>query len=397
MMDTKKDILFIMNNLQSGGAEKALVSLLQTIDYSKYNVDLLLLKNKGVFLNQLPKEVTLLQAPIAYSYFDMSIVTAFFQCIRKGKFTTLVNRILAISVLKTEKNPAVREQKMWRYLSPCLDKMAKKYDVAIGFLEKTPNYFCIDKTNATKKLLWVHTNYSNMEMQPKYDISYFQKANFIVTISNECATDLQNCFPQFSEKINVIQNIVSPDVILNLATNEIPEKIDFTNSILTVGRLSYEKGADLAIEACKILKEKNIQFQWIFIGEGTQRNELEAKVIAYQLQNNVTFLGEKANPYAYVNRATIYAQTSRFEGKSIAIDEAKILQKPLLATNFSTVVTQISHLKNGYIAEMNPNAIANGIITLLSDTSLQEQFKSNLSKEKLGTESEIEHFYQLID
>ncbi len=385
-----------MNNLQSGGAEKSLVSLLQIIDYQQYNVDLLLFKKEGIFLNKLPKEVTVLEAPIAFSYFDMSITSAILQCIKRGKLITLINRILAVFVLKTEKNPAVREQKLWRFLSPCLDSIPKEYDVAIGYLEKTPNYFCIDKTNGAKKLLWIHTNYSNMAMETKYDNDYFQKAHCVVTIATDCAADLKLRFPQFSEKIKVMQNIISPTVIKKLAENKILEAISFNNSIVSVGRLSHEKGADLAIEACKILQQNIVDFQWIFIGDGNQREHLEAKVIEYQLQNHVCFFGEKDNPYAYVLNATIFAQTSRFEGKSIAVDEAKILQKPILATNFSTVITQINHLHNGYIVDMNPEAIANGIQILLSDVSMQERFKHNLSQEMLGTESEMTQFYQLI-
>lgn len=397
MEQPKKNILFIMNSLHCGGAEHSLVSLLQIIDYSSYNVDLLLFQQEGIFLDKLPKEVHLLPSPVAYQYFDMSIKKAIIQSFKKGRFAIVLNRILAVSVLKTEKNPAVREQKMWKFLSPCLPVLEKEYDVAIGYLEKTPNYFCVVKTKAKKKMVWIHTNYSNMEMQPKYDIPYFKKCNAILTISSECALDLHNRFPQFSEKIKVIQNIVSPSVIQLMAESEIDETINFENAIISVGRLSREKGADLAIEACKILKEKNIPFIWVFIGDGTQRNELEALVANYQLQDHVLLLGTKSNPYSYIKRATIYAQTSRFEGKSIALDEAKILQKPIVITNFSTATTQITHLQNGFIADMNPEAIANGIIEVLQNKSLQEVFQMNLSKEKLGTEAEIEHFYQLLD
>ncbi len=386
-----------MNNLHCGGAEKSLVSLLQMIDYSKYNIDLLLLKKEGIFLDKLPKQVTVLLAPIEYSYFDMSIKSAIFQCLKKGRFDIIWNRILAIAVLKTEKNSAVREQKMWKYLSPCLTTLEKKYDVAIGYLEKTPNYFCVDKTKATKKIAWIHTNYSNMGMQPKYDISYFQRCNFIITISPECALDLKNLFPQFSDKIKVIQNIISPSVIQLMAENSIYETLNFDNSIISVGRLSHEKGADLAIEACKILKEKNSFFKWIFIGDGSKRNDLKLLVLKYELQNHVIFLGTKENPYSYIKRATIYAQCSRFEGKSIALEEAKILKKPILVTNFSTAASQITHFQNGFIVDINPDTIANGILELLQNKKLQELFQTNLSNEKLGTETEIEHFYQLLD
>lgn len=392
-MDAKKDILFIMNDLHSGGAQKALVSLLQLMDYSRFNVDLLLFKKEGIFLDQVPPQVQLLHSPDGYAYFDGPIVSAVLKSIGNRKFSTFIGRLLSAWVLKTEKRPAIREQKMWQFLSPSLGKLAKKYDAAIGFLEKTPNYYCIDKTTAGKKILWIHTNYSNMGMVPKYDDRFFDKASSIVTVSAECTLDLQKHFPRFLPKITTIHNIVSPRVICKMADK--PQHIN-PNSIVTVGRMSPEKGIDLALEACKILREKGIGFTWYFIGDGTQRKELEATIAQYQLEQQVVFLGEKANPYPYVKAATVYAQTSRFEGKSIAIDEAKILAKPILTTNFSTAVTQLTHLENGYIAAMNPQAIAEGIITLLTDTGLRNQFIARLGEEQLGTENEMERFYQLI-
>lgn len=394
-MDAKKDILFIMNDLHGGGAQKALISLLQAMDYSKFDIDLLLLRHEGVFLDQLPGQVRLLPVTESYRIFNMPIVSAIADCLKKGKINTLVNRMLSVWVLKTERNPAVREQKMWRFLSPSLESVAKKYDVAVGFLEKTPNYFCIDKTLAAQKILWIHTNYSNMGMLPKYDRRYFEKADFIAAVSDQCANDLQKHFPEFSGKIKTVPNIVSPAIIKQMADEAVPEQIP-RHTIVTVGRLSHEKGIDLAIEACKLLSDKGIEFIWYFIGDGTQRKDLEDLTANYRLEGKVVFLGEKANPYPYVKKAAVYAQTSRFEGKSIAIDEARILHSPILATDFSTVHSQIRHLENGYIAAMNPQSIAEGIAALLSDGALRERFRSNLAGEKPAAESGIAHFYQLI-
>jgi len=397
MEHKKKDILFIMNNLQCGGAEKALLSMLQIFDYTKFNVDLLLFKKEGAFLNKLPKEVTLLDSPIAYSYFDMPLKTALINCVKTKKWNVLINRILAVYVLKTEKNPAVREQKMWNYLESAFETLPKKYDVSIGFLEKIPNYFCVSKTVAKKKIGWIHTNYSNMGMQPKYDDKYFKELSFIATISSECVADLKRVFPKYSNKIIEIKNIVSSSLIEKMSFDKCETNLEFNQSIVTVGRLSIEKGLDLAINACEILKEKKISFNWYFIGEGSFRDTMEQAIKEKKLEHYVKILGLKDNPYPYIKSATIYAQTSRFEGKSIAIDEAKILKKPILVTNFSTATNQIENGVNGIIVEMNPEAIANGIQKLLLNKELCATFVQNLALEKLDTEDEMEKLYKLIE
>ena len=113
----KKNILFVINNLNCGGAEKALISLLETIDYSLYNVDLFLFKHEGLFFSKIPKQVNLLEEPFEYKYFDMSVKTAITDCIKKGKFKIAIIEICAGYIFNTEKNRARCEQRVWKYMS----------------------------------------------------------------------------------------------------------------------------------------------------------------------------------------------------------------------------------------------------------------------------------------
>lgn len=392
----KKKLLFIIPNLNSGGAEKALLSLLQTLDFDKYEVDLLLFKKEGIFLNQLPKEVHLLPEPKNYSYFDMPLVKAVTELITKLKFKVLFYRLAAIYIYKTEKTPTVREQKVWSFMKNALYNLDKEYDVAIGYLQKTANYFCIDKVKATKKIGFVHNDYRMLQLDKTIDEPYFRKFDSIVTISEVCESILKEEFPQFSDKISLMYNISSPKSIRKMAEAKV--EIDTSvPTIVTVGRLNDQKGLDIAIDACKILIDKGHQLKWYIVGEGNLRPNLERQIAENNLQANFILLGLKENPYPYVHQATIYAQPSRFEGKSIAIDEAKILHKPILVTNFPSAKDQIEHLVNGYVVEINAQSIADGIATLLTDKEIANTLVLNLQKESLGTESEIEKMYQLME
>lgn len=392
----KKELLFVINNLNCGGAEKALISLLETIDYTAFNVDLLLFKHEGLFFNKIPEQVNLLEEPLEFKYFDMSIKSAIFDSLKNGRIDITTGRINAGFVFRTEENKAKCEQRVWRFISKSLKKIKKEYDVAIGYLEKNPIYFCLEKVIAKKKIGFIHNDYNKLGMDPTIDMKYFEQLDNIVTVSEECANILRRQFPRYNEKINVMYNIVSPTVINKLSLEPIKLNQNVTN-IISVGRLNNQKGFDLAIEACKDLVKNGYKINWHIIGEGEERIRLEKMIKKFQLENHFLLLGMKENPYPYIKAADIYVQPSRFEGKSIAIDEAKILQKPIIVTNFSTAKDQITNHENGLIVEMDPISLSLGIQTLIHDEKLRTKCVKQLSKEQLGTESEINKLYELFE
>ncbi|MGE6595912.1 glycosyltransferase [Bacillus proteolyticus] len=392
----KKDVLFVINNLNCGGAEKSLISLLNTMDYSRYNVDLFLFKHEGLFLNKIPKQVNVLEEPPEYQLFDMPIKAAIMKCLRRGRLDIALSRVCAGYIFKSEKNKARCEQRVWRYLSKSLQNISKKYDVAIGYLEKNPVYFCIDKVNANKKIGFIHTDYDKLGMDPNIDRGYFRSLDHIVTVSEECANVLKQRFSIYNDKIGVIHNIVSPSTINKMSQ----EKVDLERKgvkLVSVGRLSHEKGFDLAIEACKNLVGDGYEIKWYIIGEGEGRGKLEKMIEENHLQDHFLLLGLKENPYPYIREADIYVQPSRFEGKSIAIDEAKILHKPIVVTNFSTAKDQIKNEENGLIIDMDAHSLSEGIKKLIHNEELRNKLIKNLSDEELGTESEIKKLYTLFE
>jgi glycosyltransferase involved in cell wall biosynthesis len=392
----KKKLLFIMNNLRVGGAEKALVSLLQTIDYSQYEVDLYLFEKEGLFLDGVPQQVTILPAPQYYGHFEMPVIKAVTSFLKKGNLKLALARIGFGVVYKTVKIQSQREQRSWRFLSMALWRIPKRYDAAIGYLEKRPNYFCIDKTNADIKIGFIHNDYDKLQMLPEIDLPYFKKFDRIFTISEQCETILKGNFPSVANRISIMYNIVSPSTLQQLAK----EPIDFEKkgiTLVSVGRLNTQKGFDMAIDACKTLVDQGLDVYWYILGEGEQRNILEAKIKIFGLEQRFVLLGIRENPYPYVAVADLYVQPSRFEGKSIAIDEAKILGKPIVVTNFPSIVDQITHSKNGWIVDMAPDAIAGGIAQLIQNVAVREKLQANLASEKLGTQQEIDKLYAVIN
>ncbi len=396
MIKTKKKLLFVINNLKCGGAEKALISLLQTMDYSKFDVDLLLFKQEGLFLNQVPSNVNLLPVPENYQFFDMSLKNALLLNFKRGNFKIAFYRLMFGLIYRVEKTASVKEQRGWRYLKKVLEQIPKEYDVAIGFLEKNPNYFCIDKVIAKKKIAFVMNDYNQLKMDKSIDNCYFSKFDHIAQDSVESNTVMKTVFPQFAHKMVVIKSIISTSSIQQLAQQTIPI-ITPEIKIISIGRLTYQKGYDIAIDAINLLVERGLNFKWIILGDGDKKQELEKKVIDYSLQDRVLFLGVKENHYPYLQQATIFLHTARFEGFGIVISEAKILKKPMVLTNFNVARTHIKDGTTGLIAEMNPEDVADKLEVLMTNTSLQKEFSYNLGLQNFGTENEIEMFYALIE
>ncbi|MEB3100774.1 glycosyltransferase [Ferviditalea candida] len=390
----KKNILFVMNNLHCGGAEKALISLLETMDYNRFNVDLFLFKHEGLFFSKTPKQVILLPEPSEFQYFDMSAKAAVAGCLKKGRVDIAVSRIQAGFIFRSEKNRAKCEQRVWKPLSRTLKSIDKTYDIAVGFLEKNPIYFCVEKVHALKKIGFIHNDYDKLGMDPDLDEQYFDALDHIVSVSESSVRILQGRFPHYRHKIALMHNIVSPNIINKLSFEDADLKRGgFT--IVSVGRLHPQKGFDMAIEACGMLIREGYDIRWLVIGEGNERMKLEKMIEENHLQQKFILLGMQENPYPYIRMADLYVQPSRFEGKPVAIDEAKILCKPIVATNFSTVKDQIIHNENGLIVDMTPEAISEGIKKLIEDQALRNAFVDHLSREQLGTETEIHKFYQL--
>lgn len=394
----KKNLLFVIPSLSAGGGEKSLVNLLTQIDYDKYNVDLLLFHKKGLFLNLLPNQVNIIEISGNFKIFKQSLRFAVLKFIRSCQFRLAYGRFIFTLKNKLLSDTSKAEQFTWKYQRESMNILEKEYDAAIGFLEKSSIYFVIDKVQSKRKIGWIHTNYSNSGMDSSFDHPYFNKLDKIVTVSRECAASLIENFNGITEKVKVIYNIVSPNLIHKLSDVEVSffSSAQDEVTIITVARLSNEKGIDIAINACELLVDKGFNVKWYVIGEGIERTKLEEMIKKKELENQFILLGLRENPYPYLKKADIYVQPSRYEGKSIAIDEAKILNKPIIVTNYETAKEQITNNATGLIVEMNEKGISAGVEKLIQNPSLKQSFAQNLSKEKLGTENEIYKFYEII-
>lgn len=394
MNHQKKKILFIIPSLHSGGAERSLINLLNVLDFSKYDVDLFLFSQKGIFLKKLPPQVTLLHHSKHFKTFSQSLPKSCLQFLKSFQFGLFWHRLL-FTIKNTIYPVNKAEQYSWKHYAKAIGTFSNRYHVAIGYLEKSSIYCCVDLVEAKRKVGFIRVDYAFLELDKKFDTIYFEKLDYLCANGRLSLDRLQIEFPQFNDKIRLIVNVTMPSQIIANAQEFVPFEAEKIN-LLTVGRLHPQKGYPWAVEACSLLVKNGLDVVWYVIGEGSERASIETLIKNYQLEKNFILLGEQDNPYPFMAMATIYIQPSVDEGKCNAINEAKILKKPIVATNFSTVHDQLTDHFNALIVDKKPEEIAGAIQLLLNDTILRSKLISNLGDEKLGGEEELLKFYELI-
>ena len=389
----KKKVLFIMYNLELGGAEKSLISILNNMDYTRYEVDLFLYEHSGELIEQLPKEVTLLPEIKKYATLCGSTKKTF----KDGYIRLGAIRTISKYHANFRKIPLAYDQYLYRYGSKLMEKLSKEYDTAISNI--WPHNLVVEKVKARRKIGWIHTDYSQMKVDYDMDFKILNKLDFIVVVSNQCKEIMDRIYPQLKSKIIIVENIVSKDVITKLAEEPLKEINEFKSrdiKLLTVARLHPEKGVDRAVEAAKKLKDEGKNFKWFIIGYGAQEKELLKRVKELGIEKEVRFLGKKINPYPYFKSCDIYVQPSRYEGKAITITEAKLFNKPIVITDYNSAKDQIDHGKNGLVVENSTQGIYEGIKELMENTTIMEKFEESLKKDVINTISYIEKIYSLM-
>lgn len=389
----KKKVLFIMYNLELGGAEKSLISILNNMDYTRYEVDLFLYEHSGELIEQLPKEVTLLPEIKKYATLCGSTKKTF----KDGYIRLGAVRTISKYHANFRKIPLAYDQYLYRYGSKLMEKLSKEYDTAISNI--WPHNLVVEKVKARRKIGWIHTDYSQMKVDYDMDFKILNKLDFIVVVSNQCKEIMDRIYPQLKSKIIIVENIVSKDVITKLAEEPLKEINEFKSrdiKLLTVARLHPEKGVDRAVEAAKKLKDEGKNFKWFIIGYGAQEKELLKRVKELGIEKEVRFLGKKINPYPYFKSCDIYVQPSRYEGKAITITEAKLFNKPIVITDYNSAKDQIDHGKNGLVVENSTQGIYEGIKELMENATIMEKFEESLKKDVINTISYIEKIYSLI-
>lgn len=392
--------LFInMHYLELGGAERALIGLLNAIDTEKVDVDLFLNQHTGAFLPLVPKKINLLPENAIYSAIERPMKTIFIE----GHWGILLGRLLGkwrynrylrrIGELKD----ASYTQYTFDGVNPFLPslKYLGHYDMAISFLD--PPHIIQDKVDADIKLEWIHTDWSAHKVNKELVTSRWANNDYIVSISSAVTEQFLKTFPSLKSKIIEIHNILSPASIRQQA--ELIEEMDGFHpnefSICSVGRISKVKNFDNIPHIAKILRDKGLRFHWYIIGPGNHAS-IDKLSVENSVDDIVHFVGAKTNPYPWIKACSVYVQPSLLEGNSVTVREAQILGRPVIVTNYPTAKSQIRNGIDGIICPIANEGIAEAIFILATDKALQNSLSDYVSSHDYGNESEVCKIYDLL-
>ncbi|WP_434794210.1 hypothetical protein TPDSL_09860 [Terrisporobacter petrolearius] len=387
-----KDILISSFDLEIGGVERSLISMLDKFDYKNYNVDLMLYSHTGEFMQFLSNnKYNLLPESKYYKTYRMPISEIF----RNKQFKIGMKRLKAR--MKSKGNGIAQMQYIWKYTLPYMPKLNKKYDVAISYL--WPHYFVSEKVDADTKIAWIHTDYSKIETNIDMDLEMWNKFDYIVAVSKECKNAFLLKYPSLDKKMIVIENITSPEFIKK---QSLEKEHDFKKEegifkLLSVGRFSEAKGFDNAIKALRIIHDRGYtNVKWYIVGYGGDEALLEHLIKENNLEGKFILLGKRTNPYSYINQCDLYVQPSRYEGKAVTVTEAQILGKAVMITNYVTANSQVINGYDGYITDLSIEGIADGVEKLYKDSKLRGILEKNCTKTDYENKIELKKLYELL-
>ena len=394
----KPRIFIAMHYMEIGGAETALVGLLNALDPARVDVDLFLYDHRGEMMQFIPEWVNLLPQIPKYSVLERPIV----ELVKRGFWGIAAARMSAKLIGKLTNVPSfsmdVFTSLFTNKLLPTICPQ-KKYDLAISFL--TPHTYVKNKVVAKKKIAWIHTDYTIYPIAKNVERPIWRSYNYIASISNDVTRTFLQVFPTLAPKIMEIENILSPAFVRKRAELEDTDK-EFRQtekiSLLSIGRYSEQKNYDNVPDICKrLINETKLNIKWYIIGYGGDESLIRQKIKEADMEEHVILLGKRSNPYPYIKACDIYVQPSRYEGKSVTVREAQMLCKPVVVTNYPTAPSQIRSGIDGVIVPMDNEDCAHGLAEVICDKSLQERIIAHLKTHDYGNESEVDKIYELIE
>ena len=363
-----KRIFFLLSSMNVGGIEMSFLGFLTKLPPEQYEIHLGLIHRRGGLLDQLPPYVHIHNISVYNKLWPIindpprNTIKRQFKEGHWGEATILFLLYLWMKLTGSS-------YWTYRYLlrkEPYIEGM---FDAAVAYAGPSQmiDYYICEKVNAKKKYGWIHFDVSRFGIDRGMTRRLYRHYEKIFVVSKEARHIFCGIFPEFAGKTEVFYNIVNHNLILQQAESAPTFDDGFTGrKLLTVGRISEEKGQQIAIRAMKLVLDKHPITRWYFVGEGKDMAVCQALIHQEGLDDSVVFLGLQKNPYGFMRDCDLYVQPSRHEGYCITLAEALCFNKPVVATNFSGAREQLEGKKDSWITDFSPESIAASIDSALS-------------------------------
>lgn len=389
-MDKKRILLCCNRTMNIGGIEKVLTTLLNKFDTEQYQILLVIHDAKGVFFAKLPRE------NIAY-FFTSSIDAKTYLAddlkhFRLGKVVSgLWNRLM----LRLDNDWYARIMYTYRICQRGL-VFPGHFDCAISYSCDYSDLSMIVQADTDKRIAFVHGDATYHPRSARLNDKLIRKLDMVYSVSHEAKDKFLQMHPKYPGKLDVIHNVFFEDEIRRKAQMPPTDMIlDGTPTLCTVARLSPEKRQYQIPEIARRLHDDGLRFRWYLVGGGPDQANIEAQIRLHGMENQVILLGPRPNPYPYIKSCDVYVHTSVHEAYSTAVAEARILCKPIVATD-ATGNREQFHGDDGLIVSQTPEAIYQGVRTLLTDEQLRKTYSQKLEQTAVYVEYDLPKLYDYI-
>ncbi len=363
----KRKILFVIESLNGGGAEKILSVLVKNIDKNKFEISVCSVVDKGVYKNDIIGNSE-------YS-FVLPDVDSLMPVVRKTLYPVLYKAV-------------------YKWLpSAWIMKYIEKddYDIIIAFTEGFPTKLVASsKQKNAKKIAWVHIDLLNNPWTQKVGVfgsieeekENYDEFSQIIGVSENVIESFRKVYKPKSE-VKVLYNPIDNNEILKKALSDSGCKMMMKKGInlVTVGRLEMQKGYDRLINVLARIKSEGIPFNLKILGDGSQRRDLEAMIKEKSLENEIELLGFNNNPYPYIKNADLFVCSSRSEGYSTVITESLILETPVFTTECSGMRELLKDGRLGMIVKNNTEDMYSGLKSLIVSRHKIKDYKDLIKEE----------------
>lgn len=372
-----------------GGTEKSFLNLIDSLP-KDCEIDLLLLEKTGKLLPEVPSNVNVIEIDnekVINSYLKIGVLQFGLLQFKKGRLTLGLRSVIQYILNKLFKsvNP------FWA-IETHITQITKHYDISVAYagIHNFIAYYVLKKTNSIKKVLWVHFDISKVIGNSNFGTKHYPLFDQIFCVADNAGSVFKERFPATRGKVFTFNNIIKTEALARQASAGETYADDFEGlRILTLGRLSKEKGQQMIPEIISRLRADNHNFRWYLIGEGGLSAEIEAKIKEGRLEEHLVLLGRKMNPYAYLRDCDLYVMTSLYEGDPVVLREAKAFQRPIITTNFLSASNLITNTEDGLIVEISANGLFKGIKMILENPVLRDKF-ARIPAADLNSDREIE-------
>ena len=392
-----KKILIVNTNLGYGGIGTSMVNLVNSLKHD-YVIDLLIFYDQGPLKHRLDQTIRIIKPHMFVQTLGMSLKV----CLKYGNLFQIVYKILSVIWSRIFSNSLPI-----KFALKFQEKLGD-YDIAIAYRQEKNNKstndgvnnFVLKCVNANQKISWIHADVIKANLVNDKNRKLYRLFDKIITVSEGTRKSFLNAYPELSSKTLVIKNLLNYEEIYKKASIDSSISLNFNKNylnIITVCRLSKEKGILRAIKVIEKLLYEKYNIKYHIVGDGPERKVILNYIKNKQLSRKIIFYGNQENPYIFIKNADIFLLPSYHEAAPMVVNEAKVLGIPVLMTDTISAYEMVGKDNSGWVCENSIEGIYNMLVKILNNKEEIIKKKAVLNTLKFSNKDSLEKLKSIFN